>query len=112
MVRTRRVTRADPPQPDLATIVAELRRQMTQQQELARQDQRPQAQEALQQAQYVPSVVPKVLNVPVQPEIRPEVRQEVPVAPARMEVNPLPVREDLLYEHFRSMKAHDFEGLT
>ena len=57
-------------------------------------------------------MVPKVPNVPVQLEIRPEARQEVPVASARMDVDPLPVREDLLYQPFRRMKAHDFEELT
>ncbi|GMN60604.1 hypothetical protein TIFTF001_029690 [Ficus carica] len=42
----------------------------------------------------------------------PEVRQEVPLAPAELQRNPPLVREDLLYERFRRMKAPEFEGLT
>ncbi|GMN64473.1 hypothetical protein TIFTF001_033541 [Ficus carica] len=43
-----------------------------------------------------------------QPEI--SRNAEVPLAPAGMQVNPLLVRDDLLYERFRRMKAPKFEG--
>ena len=115
MVRARRAARADPPQPDLATLVAELQGQMLAQQrqmleqqqeitrlreELAHQDQGPQVQEGPPPAQYVP------------PEVQPEAQPEIPIAPAGIPVHPLPVQEDLLYERFRRMKAPDFEGLA
>ncbi|GMN64587.1 hypothetical protein TIFTF001_033655 [Ficus carica] len=60
----------------------------------------------------VPPVVPPVPDV--QPEVQPEVPQnaEVPIAPAGVQVNLPPVREDLLYERFRRMKPLEFEGPT
>ncbi|GMN65166.1 hypothetical protein TIFTF001_034239 [Ficus carica] len=54
----------------------------------------------------VPPVVPPV------PEVQPEVQPEVPIAPAGVQINPLLVNEDLLYERFRRMKAPEFEGPT
>ncbi|GMN65764.1 hypothetical protein TIFTF001_034870 [Ficus carica] len=48
---------------------------------------------------------------PVAPQV-PEVRQEVSLAPTELQRNPPLVREDLLYERFRQMKALEFEGLT
>ncbi|GMN65320.1 hypothetical protein TIFTF001_034377 [Ficus carica] len=65
----------------------------------------------------VPPVAPQVplvaAQVPV-PEVQQEIPQdaEVPIAPARIQVNPPLVREDLLYERFRRMKALEFEGPT
>ena len=58
--------------------------------------------------QQVPSVVPPVPEVP--PEIPRNV--EIPMAPVGGQVNLQPVREDLLYERFRRMKAPELEGPT
>ncbi|GMN27827.1 hypothetical protein TIFTF001_001813 [Ficus carica] len=65
------------------------------------------------------SVPPEVPPVPeVQPEVRPKIQPgippnvNVPMAPARVQPNLPPVREDLLYERFRRMKAPEFEGPT
>ncbi|GMN29837.1 hypothetical protein TIFTF001_041369 [Ficus carica] len=59
-------------------------------------------------------------DIPVPPEasLAPGIQQEVPrnvevpLAPAGIQINPLVVRKDLLYERFRRMKAPEFEGLT
>ncbi|GMN49834.1 hypothetical protein TIFTF001_018997 [Ficus carica] len=79
MVRPRKTipVNQNPPAPDLATVVANLQRQ-------------------------VPPIVPPV----------PDVQPEVPIAPVGVQVNLPPVREDLLYERFRRMKAPEFEGPT
>ena len=68
----------------------------------------PRANEVPPQVNPVPPVVPQV------PEVRQEIPQnvEVPLAPVGMQANPPLVREDLLYEWFRRMKAPEFEGLT
>ena len=66
--------------------------------QVARFNQIPRANEVPQQDNPVPPLAPQV----------PRVHQEVPLAPA----NPPLVREDLLYERFRWMKAPEFEGLT
>ncbi|GMN31433.1 hypothetical protein TIFTF001_044577 [Ficus carica] len=105
-------TRANPiPQePDLANIVATLQRQLREQQQetnqlreqVAQLNQIPQTHEVPPQNNPVPPVAPQV----------PEVRQEVPLAPAGLQRNPPLLREDLLYERFRRMKAPEFEGFT
>ncbi|GMN63823.1 hypothetical protein TIFTF001_032883 [Ficus carica] len=53
----------------------------------------------------IPPVVPQV------PEVHQEIpwNAEVPLAPARVQANPPLIREDLLYERFRRMKAPEFE---
>ncbi|GMN24839.1 hypothetical protein TIFTF001_045889 [Ficus carica] len=68
----------------------------------------PYANEIPPQGNPAPSVAPQV------PEARQEVPRNfgVPLAPAGVQVNPPVVREDLLYERFRRMKAPEFEGLT
>ncbi|GMN21059.1 hypothetical protein TIFTF001_048827 [Ficus carica] len=105
-------TRANPiPQElDLANIVATLQRQLREQQketnqlwdQVAQLNQIPQAIEVPPQNNPVPPVAPQV----------PEVHQEVPLAPAGPQRNPPLIREDLLYERFRRMKAPKFEGTT
>ncbi|GMN66193.1 hypothetical protein TIFTF001_035254 [Ficus carica] len=54
----------------------------------------------------VPPVIPQV------PEVHQEIPRNtgVPLAPARVQVNTPLIREDLLYERFRRMKAPEFEG--
>ncbi|GMN33941.1 hypothetical protein TIFTF001_046757 [Ficus carica] len=104
----------NPPAPDLATVVANLQRQLLEQQQetnrlweqLAQINQRPQANEVPPQNNRVPPVI-----LPV-PDVQPEVQPEVPIAPVGVQVNLPPVREDLLYERFRRMKAPEFEGPT
>ncbi|GMN69092.1 hypothetical protein TIFTF001_038142 [Ficus carica] len=76
--------------------------------QIAHIDQVPRANEVSLQDNPVPPVAPPV----------PEVRQgaprnlEVPLAPVGIQVNPPLVREDLLFERFRRMKAPEFEGTT
>ncbi|GMN70111.1 hypothetical protein TIFTF001_039153 [Ficus carica] len=92
-----------------------LQQQLLQQQEetnrlreqIARLNQVPHANEIPPQGNPAPPVVPQV------PEVRQEVPRnfEVPLAPAGMQANPPIVRENLLYELFRRMKAPEFEGL-
>ncbi|GMN51162.1 hypothetical protein TIFTF001_020312 [Ficus carica] len=104
----------NPPEPDLATVVANLQRQLLEQQQetdrlrqqLARINQRPQVNEAPPPVHQVPPVVPPV------PEVQLEIPRnaEVSLAPAGIQINPPLVREDLLYERFRRMKAPEFEG--
>ncbi|GMN22111.1 hypothetical protein TIFTF001_045605 [Ficus carica] len=116
MVRPRRTmpVNQNPPAPDLATVVANLQRQLLEQQQetnrlreqLAQINQRPQANEVPPQNVRVPPVVPPV------PDVRPEGQPEVPIAPVEAQANLPPVREDLLYERFRRMKAPEFEGPT
>ncbi|GMN26850.1 hypothetical protein TIFTF001_047838 [Ficus carica] len=113
MVRPRRTVPVNPPEPDFATIVANLQQQLLAHQretdrlreQLAQMNQRPQVNEVPPPVHQVPPVVPPM------PEVQPEIPRnaEVPLAPAGMQVNP-PVREDLLYERFRRMKAPEFEG--
>ncbi|GMN61372.1 hypothetical protein TIFTF001_030470 [Ficus carica] len=68
----------------------------------------PRANEVPPQDNPVPPVAPQV------PEVRQGAPQnfEVPLAPAGIQANPPLVREDLLYERFRRMKAPEFEGST
>ncbi|GMN34688.1 hypothetical protein TIFTF001_042107 [Ficus carica] len=112
----RRTVPVNPPKLDLATIVANLQRQLLEQQQetirlreqLARMNQRPQVNE-------VPLRDARVPPIPeVQPEVQPEVplNAEVPIAPAGGQMVPPLVREDLLYERFRRMKSPEFEGPT
>ncbi|GMN64088.1 hypothetical protein TIFTF001_033159 [Ficus carica] len=111
-----RTVPVNPPELDLATVVANLQRQLLEQQQettrlreqLARMNQRPQVNE-------VPLRDARVPPIPeVQPEVPPEVplNAEVPITPAGGQMVPLLVREDLLYERFRWMKAPEFEGPT
>ena len=57
------------------------------------------------------------LMPPIAPHIQ-EVNQRIPqnpevlIAPVGAQANPPMVREDMLYERFRCMKALEFEGLT
>ncbi|GMN21409.1 hypothetical protein TIFTF001_047274 [Ficus carica] len=74
--------------------------------QLAQINQRPQANDVPPQNNRVPPVVPPI------PDVQPEVQPEVPIAPAGAQMNLPPVREDLLYERFRRMKAPEFEGPT
>ncbi|GMN36472.1 hypothetical protein TIFTF001_042442 [Ficus carica] len=116
MVRPRKTipVNQNPPAPDLATVVTNLQRQLLEQQQetnrlreqLAQINQRPQANEVPPQNNQVPPVVPLV------PDVQPEVQPEAPVAPMGVQANLPPVREDLLYERFRRMKAPEFEGPT
>ncbi|GMN20327.1 hypothetical protein TIFTF001_043063 [Ficus carica] len=114
MVRPRRTVPVNPPEPNFATIVANLQQQLLAHQretdrlreQLAQMNQRPQVNEVPPPVHQVPPVVPPI------PEVQPEIPRnaEVPLAPAGMQVNPPLVREDLLYERFRRMKAPEFEG--
>ncbi|GMN65398.1 hypothetical protein TIFTF001_034461 [Ficus carica] len=114
MVRPR--TRANPnsQEPDLANIVAMLQQQLLEQQQetnrlreqIAQLNQIPRANVVPPQENPVPPVVPQV------PEVHQEIPRNagVPLAPARVQVNPPLIKEDLLYERFRQMKAPEFEG--
>ncbi|GMN28561.1 hypothetical protein TIFTF001_049460 [Ficus carica] len=114
MVRPRRTVPVNPPEPDFATIVANLHQQLRAHQretdrlreQLAQMNQRPQVNEVPPPVHQVPPVLSPMSEV--QPEI--PRNAEVPLAPAGMQVNPPLVREDLLYERFRRMKAPEFEG--
>ncbi|GMN24503.1 hypothetical protein TIFTF001_047642 [Ficus carica] len=117
MVRPRRTVPLNPPELDFATIVTNLQRQLLEQQQetdtlreqLAQLNQRPRADEVPLRAHQVPPVVPPVPEV--QPEVQPEAPRnaEIPMAPAGVQMNLPLVREDLLYERFRRMKAPEFE---
>ncbi|GMN27820.1 hypothetical protein TIFTF001_046178 [Ficus carica] len=122
----------NPPAQDLTAILANIQRQLQEQQQemtlireqLAQQNQEPGVQEVPPPAQPVPPAVPPVQPIPpvapqvpnIPPVAQPEVRQEiprnaeVPVALAEVQMQPQSVREDLLYERFRRMKAPEFEG--
>ncbi|GMN70924.1 hypothetical protein TIFTF001_053325 [Ficus carica] len=69
-------------------------------------NQRPQVNEVPPRAHQVPPVAPPVL------EVQPEALRnaEILLAPAGVQMNLPLVREDLLYERFRQMKAPEFEG--
>ncbi|GMN43463.1 hypothetical protein TIFTF001_012667 [Ficus carica] len=110
MVRIRKTAPVNPPEPDLATVVANLQRQLLEQQQetnrlreqLAQLNQRPQVNEVPPPADQVPPVAPPVPDIPR--------NDGIPIAPAGVPVDLPPVREDLLYERFRRMKAPEFEG--
>nr|GMN30009.1 hypothetical protein TIFTF001_046396 [Ficus carica] len=132
MVHPRKTMPVNPPAQDLTAILANIQRQLQEQQQemtlireqLAQQNQGPRVQEVPPPAQPVPLAVPPVQPIPpvapqvpnIPPVAQPEVRQEiprnaeVPVAAAEVQMQPQPVREDLLYERFRRMKAPEFEG--
>ncbi|GMN52601.1 hypothetical protein TIFTF001_021752 [Ficus carica] len=105
----------NPPVPELATVVANLQRQLLEQQQetnrlreqIAQMNQRPQGDEVPPPVHQAPPAyqVPPVVS-PV-PEVQPEIPRnaEIPMAPVGGQVNVQPVREDLLYERFRRMKA-------
>ncbi|GMN31790.1 hypothetical protein TIFTF001_041638 [Ficus carica] len=97
MVRPRRTIPLNPPEPDLATIVANLQRQLLEQQQETNR----------LRAQIAQTNQGSRIN---EPEIPPNVN--VPIAPIGVQPNLPPVREDLLYERFRRMKAPEFEGPT
>ncbi|GMN68985.1 hypothetical protein TIFTF001_038034 [Ficus carica] len=116
MVRPRTRANPNPQEPDLASVVATLQQQLLEQQQetnrlreqIAQLNQIPQANVVPPQENPVPPVVPQVL------EVHQEIpwNAEVPLAPARVQANPPLIREDLLYERFRRMKAPEFEGLA
>ncbi|GMN40327.1 hypothetical protein TIFTF001_009553 [Ficus carica] len=116
MVRPRRTIPVNPPVPDLATVVANLQRQLLEQQQetnrlreqIAQMNQRPQVDEVPPPVHQAPPVYQVPPVVPPVPEVQPE----IPMAPVGGQVNVQPVREDLLYERFRRMKAPEFEGPT
>ncbi|GMN68031.1 hypothetical protein TIFTF001_037089 [Ficus carica] len=104
----------NPPEPDFATIVANLQRQLLEQQQetnrlreqIVQMNQRPQVNKVPPPVHQVPPAVPSI------PEVQPEISRnaEIPMAPIGGQVNLQPMREDLLYERFRRMKAPEFEG--
>ncbi|GMN27181.1 hypothetical protein TIFTF001_044086 [Ficus carica] len=116
MVRPRKQINLNPQEPDLANVVATLQRQLLEQQletnrlreQVARLNQIPQANEEPLQDNPVPPVAPQV------PGVRQGVPRnvEVPLVPEGIQANPPLVREDLLFERFRRMKAPEFEGTT
>ncbi|GMN59983.1 hypothetical protein TIFTF001_029072 [Ficus carica] len=116
MVRPRTRANQNSQEPDLANVVTMLQRQLVEQQretnrlreQIARFNQILQDNVVPPQENSVPPVVPQV------PEVHQEVPRnaEVPLAPVGVQANPPLIREDLLYEHFRRMKAPEFEGPT
>ncbi|GMN30703.1 hypothetical protein TIFTF001_044506 [Ficus carica] len=116
MARPRTRANPNPQEPDLANIVVMLQQQLLEQQQetnrlqeqIAQLNRIPRANVVPPQENPVPTVVPQVS----------EVHQEIPrnagvlLAPVRVQVNPPLIREDLLYERFRRMKAPEFEGLA
>ncbi|GMN19613.1 hypothetical protein TIFTF001_039854 [Ficus carica] len=122
MVRPRRTMPVNPPEPDLATVVANLQRQLLEQQQetnrlreqIAQINQRPQVDEVPPPVHQAPPAYQVPPVVPPVPEVQPEIPRnaEVPMAPVGGQANVQPVREDLLYERFRRMKAPEFEGPT
>ncbi|GMN19913.1 hypothetical protein TIFTF001_050971 [Ficus carica] len=106
----------NPPEPDFATFVANLQRQLLEQQQetnrlreqIAQMNQRPQVNEVPPPVYQAPPAAPQV------PEVQPEIPRngEILMAQVGGQVNIQPVREDLLYERFRRMKAPEFEGPT
>ncbi|GMN27472.1 hypothetical protein TIFTF001_049368 [Ficus carica] len=122
MVRPRRTMPVNPPEPDLATVVANLQRQLLEQQQetnrlreqIAQINQRPQEDEVPPPVHQAPPAYQVPPVVPPVPEVQPEIPRnaEIPMAPVGGQANVQPVREDLLYERFRRMKAPEFEGPT
>ncbi|GMN59077.1 hypothetical protein TIFTF001_028177 [Ficus carica] len=116
MVRQRVRVSQIPQEPNLANVVATLQRQLLEQQQetnrlreqIALMNQVPRANEV------PPQDIPVPPGTPPAPGIQQEVPRnvEVPLASAGIQINPPVVREDLLYERFRRMKAPEFEGLT
>ncbi|GMN70308.1 hypothetical protein TIFTF001_039350 [Ficus carica] len=116
MVRPRTRANQNTQESDLVNVVATLQRQLMEQQretdrlreQIARFDQIPQANVVPPQGNPVPPVVPQL------PEGHQEVPRniEVPLAPIGVQANPPLIREDMLYESFRRMKAPKFEGPT
>ncbi|GMN26810.1 hypothetical protein TIFTF001_044041 [Ficus carica] len=112
----------NPPVPDLATVVANLQRQLLEQQQktnrlreqIAQMNQRPQVEEIPPPVHQAPPAYQVPPVVPPVPEVQPEIPRnvEIPMAPVGGQANVQPVREDLLYERFRRMKAPEFEGPT
>ena len=108
MSRPRTRANPNPQEPDLANIIATLQRQLQEQQQETNQ-----LQDQVAQLNQVPRAneVPPQDNpvLPVAPYV-PKVHQGVPLAPAGIQRNPPLVRENLLYQWFRRMKAPEFEG--
>ncbi|GMN62583.1 hypothetical protein TIFTF001_031674 [Ficus carica] len=89
MGRPRKQVNQNPQEPDLANVI-------------------PRANEVSLQDNPAPPVAPQA------PGVRQGIPRnlEVPLAPVGIQANPPLVREDLLFERFRRMKAPEFEGLT
>ncbi|GMN21605.1 hypothetical protein TIFTF001_040066 [Ficus carica] len=122
MVRPRRTMPVNQPEPDLATVVANLQRQLLEQQQemnrlreqIAQINQRPQVDEVPPPVHQAPPAYQVPPVVPPVPEVQPEIPRnaEISMAPVGGQANVQPIREDLLYERFRRMKAPEFEGPT
>ncbi|GMN74374.1 hypothetical protein TIFTF001_052362 [Ficus carica] len=82
--------------------------------QLAQMNQRPQVGEVPPPVHQTPPAYQVPPVVPPAPEAQPEIPRnaEIPMAPVGGQVHVQPVREDLLYERFRRMKAPEFEGTT
>ncbi|GMN69003.1 hypothetical protein TIFTF001_038058 [Ficus carica] len=88
MVRPRKTIPVNPPEPDLATVVANLQRQLLEQQQemnrlreqLAQINQRPPVNEVPPPNNRVPPMVPPV------PDVHPEAQPKVPMAPVGAQV--------------------------
>ncbi|GMN62603.1 hypothetical protein TIFTF001_031676 [Ficus carica] len=116
MVRPRTRANQNLQESDFANVVATLQRQLLEQQhetnrlqeQIARLNHIPRTNEVPPQDNPIPPVVPQVS------EVRQGVSRnfEVPLAPAGIQANPPLIREDLLYERFKQMKAPEFEGPT
>ncbi|GMN30646.1 hypothetical protein TIFTF001_044501 [Ficus carica] len=112
----------NPPVSDCATVVANLQRQLLEQQQetnrlqeqIAQMNQRPQVDEVPPPIHQAPPAYQVLPVVPPVPEVQPEIPRnvEIPMAPVGGQVNVQLVREDLLYERFRRMKAPEFEEPT
>ncbi|GMN60801.1 hypothetical protein TIFTF001_029889 [Ficus carica] len=116
MVRPHKQINLNPQEPDLTNVVATLQRQLLEQQQetnrlreqMARLNQVPHANEVPLQDNPVPPAAPPA------PGVRQGVPRnlEGPLVPDGIQANPPLVREDLLFERFRRMKAPEFEGTT
>ncbi|GMN65136.1 hypothetical protein TIFTF001_034208 [Ficus carica] len=118
MVRPRVRLNQIPQEANLSAMVADLQRQLLEQQQeknrlreqLANLNWMPHAGEVPPGNNAVPPVAPPApegnQGIPRNPEVL-----IAPVAPAGMQAVPPMVREDVLYERFRRMKAPEFEGL-
>ncbi|GMN70152.1 hypothetical protein TIFTF001_039196 [Ficus carica] len=90
MLRSRTQVNQNPQESDLANVVATLQRQLMEQQ---------------RETDRLREQVPEGHQ-----EFRRNV--EVPLAPIGVQTDPPLIREDMLYERFRRMKAPEFEGPT
>ncbi|GMN65855.1 hypothetical protein TIFTF001_034922 [Ficus carica] len=105
-------------EPNLATVVADLQRQMLEQQQetnrpreqIANLNQMPHAGEVPPRDNEIPPVAPQASEVNQRIPRNPDV-PIAPVAPVGIQAIPPMAGEDLLYERFRRMKASKFERL-